>query len=90
MKFNINQNKMQKLNATAFGLALGIIWAVFLFLVVLLSMYANWGNALVELMGSLYLGVNVSWTGALFALPWAFIDAFIGGFLVAWLYNKLA
>ncbi len=81
---------MQKLNATAFGLALGIIWAVFLFLVVLLSMYANWGNALVELIGSLYLGVNASWIGALIALPWAFVDAFIGGFLVAWLYNKLA
>lgn len=90
MKFNINQNKMQKLNATALGLALGIIWAVFLFLMVLLAMYANWGNAWVDLISSLYLGVNVSWTGALLALPWAFVDAFIGGFLVAWLYNKLA
>ena len=81
---------MKKLNATAFGLALGIIWAVFLFLIVILAMYANWGNAWVELIASVYRGVDVSWTGALISLPWAFVDAFIGGFLVAWLYNKLA
>ena len=81
---------MQKLNSIAFGLAVGIIWAVFLFLLAILAMYANWGNAWVELIGSVYLGVNVSWTGALLALPWAFVDGFIGAFLVAWLYNKLA
>ncbi len=81
---------MQKLNALAFGLALGIIWAVFLFAVVLLALYVNWGNEFVELIGKLYLGVDASLKGAFIALPWAFIDAFIGGFLIAWLYNKFA
>jgi hypothetical protein len=81
---------MQKLNATALGLALGILWAVGLALLVLLSLYANWGNQWVELIGSVYWGVDVSLMGALIALPWAFLDAFIGGFLVAWLYNKLS
>ncbi len=81
---------MQKLNAIAFGLSLGIIWAVFLFILVLTSMYFDWGTGIVTGVSELYLGVEVSWTGAILALPWAFVDAFVGGFLVAWLYNKLA
>jgi len=79
---------MQKLNAIALGLAMGITFAVFFFLIIMLSMYANWGNAFVGLLGSVYLGVESSWTGALLVLPWAFVDAFIGGFIIAWLYNK--
>lgn len=74
----------------AFGLACGILWAVFFFLLVLLALYANWGNAWVDLMGSVYLGVDVTLKGAFIALPWAFVDAFIGGYLLAWLYNKFA
>jgi len=81
---------MQKLNGVALGLSLGIVWAVALFLLVLMSMYLNWGNALVEGMGGLYIGVDVSWKGAVLALPWAFVDAFVGGWVVAWLYNRFA
>ena len=81
---------MQKLNATAFGLAFGIIWAIFLFLLIVLAMYANWGGEFITLIASIYKGVDVSWIGALIALPWAFVDAFVGGFLIVWLYNKLA
>lgn len=81
---------MKKLNATAFGLAMGIAFAVYFFLIVILAMYANWGNAFVELMGTLYIGVEVSWKGAILIIPWTFVDAFIGGFIIAWLYNKFA
>ena len=79
---------MQKLNATALGLAAGIVWALFLFVFIIISMYANWGGAWVDLMGSIYMGVGSSWSGALLALPWAFVDAFIGAFIIGWLYNK--
>lgn len=80
---------MKKLNAVKFGLAMGISFALYLFLLVLMAMYLNWGNAIVELAGSVYLGVDVSWTGALLALPWTFVDFFIGGFVIAWIYNML-
>ena len=79
---------MSKLDPKAFALAFGILWAVGMFLLVLMSLYLNWGNAIVELMGSGYLGVDVSLKGAFLALPWAFVDAFIGGYVFAWLYNK--
>lgn len=81
---------MNKLNATAFGLALGIIWAIAAFLLVLLAAYAAYATSIVALIGDLYWGVEATLTGAIIALPWAFVDAFIGGYLVAWLYNKLS
>jgi hypothetical protein len=80
---------MKKLNAVKFGLALGISFALYFFLLVLMAMYFNWGNAIVELLGSFYIGVDVSWTGALLAIPWTFVDFFIGGFIIAWIYNML-
>lgn len=80
---------MEKINATKLGLAMGISFALYFFLLVILAMYANWGNAFVELIGSVYLGVDVSWKGAFFALPWTFVDFFIGGFLIGWIYNRL-
>jgi len=81
---------MNKLNATAFGLAVGIIWAIFAFALVLLATYVSYGTSFVALIGDLYWGVEASLTGALLTLPWAFVDGFIGAYLVAWLYNKLS
>ena len=80
---------MKKLNPIALGTAAGIGLALYFFMLVLLAMYANWGNAFVEMIGSVYLGVDVSWKGALLILPWSFVDAFIGAFIIAWIYNKL-
>jgi len=81
---------MKKLNATALGLAFGIVWAVAMFLVVVISMYADWGGAFVNVMGSVYVGIESTWTGAFLALPWGFVDGFIGLYLMGWLYNKFA
>ncbi len=80
---------MKKINAVKLGLAMGISFALYFFLLVLFALYFNWGNAFVEVIGSVYRGVDVSWTGALLALPWTFVDFFIGGFLIGWIYNKL-
>ena len=81
---------MRKIDAMAIGLAFGIVWAVFLALFIIVSMYTSWGVAWVDLMGSIYIGVESSWQGALLALPWAFVDGFIGAWLVAVLYNKFS
>lgn len=80
---------MNKLNATAAGLAFGIMWAVSLFFFVIFSILWGYGSEWVTLIGSVYLGVDTTWAGAFIALPWAFVDAFIGGYIVVWLYNKL-
>ncbi len=79
---------MNRINPSAFGLALGILWAGIAFLLVILATYTGYGTSVVELLETIFLGVEASWLGALIALPWAFADGFLGGFILAWLYNR--
>jgi hypothetical protein len=38
----------------------------------------------------MYVGYNATIVGCLIGAAWAFIDAFIGGYLLAWLYNNIS
>jgi len=79
---------MNSLNAKAFGLAFGVLWAFFLAVLIIIASFTGWGVDFVNGIGKLYIGVDVSLKGAIIALPWALVDAGIGGYLLAWLYNK--
>lgn len=80
-----------KLNVKAFGLACGIIWGASLFCFGLLAMVApGYCADFVHAIGSKYLGYNISFIGSIIGAVWGFIDAGIGGAILAWLYNKLA
>lgn len=81
---------MKKLNAIALGLATGIIWMVFSVLLVIVSMYTGFASVWVDIMVSIYPGSGPTWLGVLISLPWTFVDGFVGGFLIGWLYNKFA
>ena len=81
---------MAKLDVKAFGLTLGIVWGAAMFLAGVASMLSNWGQAFVELFSSLYVGYKATVPGSIIGAAWGFIDAGIGGIVVAWLYNKLA
>ena len=48
----------------------------------------GWGREIVELASSLYLGYAATCLGTIIGTTWAFIDGFIGGVIIAWLYNK--
>jgi len=79
-----------KLNPKAFGLAAGIIWGINWF-------FLTWWMILFEgithdvtLIGRWYRGYTVSPLGSLVGLVWGFVDGFLIGLMVAWLYNKLA
>jgi len=78
-----------KLHAAKFGVALGIVWAFCCVFLSFSTMLFNWGNAWVDLLASLYIGYAPTVIGALIGMVWGFIDAFIGGLVVAWLYNKM-
>lgn len=78
-----------KLHAVKFGLACGILWAVMCVIMSLTAMWWGWCDAMVELMASIYIGYSATVLGAFIGLVWGFFDALIGGFLLAWLYNKL-
>ena len=78
-----------KLNTKAFALAGGILWAVVCFVLAILAMY-GYGIPMINLFESVYIGFAISWKGAFIGAIWGFVDAFIGCYIFAWLYNKFA
>jgi hypothetical protein len=78
-----------KLNAKSLGLAAGILWAVMLFLMTVLSIYTGYAAGFLKIVASIYPGYGISWPGAFLGILFGFIDGFIGGYLLAWLYNRL-
>lgn len=71
----------------ALGLALGVMWGVSIAFMGLLAHYSMYGRPFVEAMGALYIGYHPSVAGSLIGGLIGFIDAFIGGAIIAWLYN---
>ncbi|MFQ5883245.1 MAG: bacteriophage holin [Candidatus Methylomirabilales bacterium] len=78
---------MQPLSIKGLGLALGLTWGASIFLLGLAGA-AGWGRALVEVLGSAYLGFHPSLGGSLIGGLWGFVDGTLGGIIIAWLYNR--
>jgi hypothetical protein len=79
-----------KLQPIALGLAGGILWAVAIVVVSLVAANTSYWNELVPMIGQLYVGYDATISGTLIGAIFGFIDAFIGGILLAWLYNRFA
>ena len=80
-----------KLKVKALAISLGVLWSLaILSLSIIAMMSENYLHNVVEFFSSIYLGYSLSFTGILIGMVWAFIDAAIGGWFLAWLYNKLA
>ncbi len=81
----------KKLNVKAVALAIGIMWSLgILFVSVVALISSTYLHNVVDFISTLYLGYSLSFTGILIGMVWAFFDAAIGGFVFAWLYNKLS
>jgi ABC-type molybdate transport system permease subunit len=75
-----------RLGVLAFGLAFGAATAIaMLFLGIAASF--GWGDRLVSVFSSLYLGFAPTVLGTILGMAWGFADGFIGGAIVAGLYN---
>ncbi len=79
-----------RLNVRALGLAGGIVWGLAIFLTTYWFLVFGYGGTMLAKLSNVYLGYSVTWYGAFVGLVWGFIDGFIGGVLLAWLYNKFA
>jgi hypothetical protein len=77
------------LKVRSFALAVGIYWGVGIFVLGLMAHY-GWGTRPVDMLGSVYIGYNASFVGALIGGVWAFFDALIAAAIIAWLYNTLS
>ncbi len=78
-----------KLDVKAMAFAMGIVWALAILITGVAAMY-GWGGMFVEVMSSLYKGYTASVKGALIGGGWAFVDGFICGAVLEFLYNKCA
>ncbi|MCF7874174.1 MAG: bacteriophage holin [Candidatus Omnitrophica bacterium] len=78
-----------KLKILAFGLALGILWGLGALVLGILAIF-GYGLTWVAVLSSVYIGYGATILGSLVGALWAFVDAFVGGVLFAWLYNKLS
>jgi hypothetical protein len=76
-----------KLSPVGLGLSLGVLWGLSILILGLLAHFHSYGKPFVETMGTLYIGYAPSVKGSILGGIIGFVDAFIAGALIAWLYN---
>jgi len=76
-----------RLNLKALALSCGILWALCLFLVTLISLGTGYADALLEVVASIYPGYSVSAVGLILGLIYAFVDGAIAALIFGWVYN---
>jgi hypothetical protein len=77
------------LNAKNFGLAGGILWGLGMFILTLISLGTGYASEFLNLMGTVYIGYSITAVGSIVGLIYGFLDAFVGLWLFALLYNWL-
>ena len=78
-----------RLNALKFGVACGVVWTLGVVSIAIAQNFGIW-HKIYELLIDCYIGFEAtSVLGYLRGLVWSFSDAFIGGSLLAYIYNKL-
>jgi len=78
------------LNPKAFGLAAGVLWGAGVFILGLMAATIGFAMPMVAGLGSGYVGYNATVGGSIIGGIWGFVDAGIGGWIFAWLYNMFA
>ena len=77
-----------RLRARALGIAIGIVWGLAVFAATIWDVAAGMGKTM-ALLGVFYPYYRVSLVGSVVGLIWGFVNGFLFGASVAWLYNKL-
>lgn len=71
------------------GLSGGILGGLCIFLKTLFSIWFDYGTQFLQVMGSVYPGYTITYSGSFIGLAYGFFEGFIGFFLLAWFYNHL-
>ncbi len=80
-----------KLSVKAMGLTLGLLWGGMVLVVGLAHLiWPQYGVAFLGLVSSIYPGYDVGGFGSVIVgTLYGLIDGWVGGIILAWLYNKL-
>lgn len=76
------------LNSRALALAAGVVNGGLWFLFVVFSLITGLGSRTVQLWGSFYPAFSYSWGGMVITTIENFVMGFVGGWILAWLYNR--
>jgi hypothetical protein len=79
-----------KLDVKAAAMTLALTWGLGLFLMTWWLIMWEGGSSEPIFLSRFYLGYRISPAGSFIGLGWALVDGWIGGFVMAWLYNRLA
>lgn len=79
-----------KLNVKAFALTCGLIWGFGLLVLTWWVIAFDGASADPTFIGRIYRGYSLTPAGSVIGLVWGFADAFVGGLIFAWLYNRLS
>lgn len=77
------------LHSLKLGVSGGIIWGGSMALCTILALYTGYMTPFLNIMSSVYPGYDISWMGVFSGFIYGFLDAFVGFYLLAWLYNSL-
>lgn len=78
---------MPELNPKSFALAGGILWAACILITTLISSYTGYAADFLSVVESVYPGYTITPVGSIIGAIYAFIDMFIGMYILIWLYN---
>ena len=76
------------LGVVSFGLALGLTWAILVFVLGLVAALLGWGVGVAGALSTLYVGYGPTLIGAITGAVWAFVSGLVTGILIAWFYNR--
>jgi hypothetical protein len=79
-----------KLKPMALGAAGGILWGGSLMILTWVAMQTGYAQDLLNAISAFYPGYSVSLSGSFIGLALGFVDAFVGLYVLALLYNWLA
>ncbi len=80
---------ISNLHPVAFGVALGVISGVSIFGMGLLAQMFLHGKPLVAAVGTMYISYNATLINSALGGVVSFVNAFIAGYVAAWIYNVL-
>ena len=79
-----------RFNVKALAITSAILWGLGIFCLTWWVIFFEGASDNPTWLGHIYRGYTISPMGSLIGLVWAVIDGFIGGAIVAWVYNFVA
>jgi len=76
------------LGVVSFGLAIGLTWAILVFVLGLVAALLGWGLGIAIALSTLYVGFGPTLIGSITGAVWAFASGLVAGILIAWFYNR--